>query len=123
MIVKTELLEWVKNSAKVSLYVEGLEKLRESGVLSMIRRDSIPSIGGDGGDINKMAGKAFWLIGFQEALDRLEYFLEIYGQQEEASGSLGLADFGALDSLVRDKVFTEAEAKAYRNKYGVRNER
>jgi hypothetical protein len=110
MILKSEIDLWFKNEAKVRAFVRGLELVQDSGVLDILRRSGTPIVGNDGGDVNKMAGKAFWNCGYQEAIHRLQHFMAIFGYESEVMGELKAPDYGAVDELVRSKIISKEEA-------------
>jgi hypothetical protein len=99
-ISKEELKRWFTEEGRVGELRTGLEFIRRSGVLDLLRRAGLPVIINQGSDLNVMAGQAHFSAGYQMALDYLVNF-EKWFDTDEISGLLGSPDFGSKEEALR----------------------
>lgn len=108
-------LERIKgNDALTGLYLEGISKLFQSGVIDCLRALGQPTRIALGKDINVMASEASSSAGWNACLNALLYFQEMYltDSQEQESPRM---DFNSIQKLVDQGDITKEEADAIRN--------
>lgn len=107
--MRREIAELKGDERAYELYVEGMAKLRASGYLNALRAIARPVRIERGKDVNAMASEASWSAGFNDCLDSLQHFKELYlGDSIEIKPQV--ADFGAIDLAVLRGDMTEEEA-------------
>lgn len=92
-----------------TLYSTGvLELLRERGRVRPIS-DSNPNY------VEAQAARANWSMGYNQALDELMYFREIFLNTPVMAGSRAPIDFGATEKAIENGDLTLEEAEALRD--------
>lgn len=109
--MRRELLELKGDEQAYNLYVEGMAKLRASGYLNALRAIGRPTRHNQGKDPNQMASEASWSSGFNDCLDSLQHFKELYLEDSKPSAAQTL-EFGAVNNALLKGDLTEEEAHA-----------
>jgi hypothetical protein len=110
--MRRELRELKGDSQSEALYLEGRNKLVNSGVFNALRALGRPTRYEGGKDVQQMASEAAWSSGWNDCLDSLLHFYEFYLPPEAPSLGDTQADFGALDLAVERGDLTKEEADA-----------
>lgn len=111
--MRRELRELKGNKEALDIYIEARNKLVNSGVFNALRALGRPTRYETGKDINQMASEASWSSGWNDCLDSLLHFNEMYLTSEDESGIVNTeqrADFNALDLAVASGFLTKEEA-------------
>jgi len=112
--MRRELRELQGDEQAKTTYIEGRNKLITSGVVNALRAIGRPTRYDSGKDINQMASEAAWSSGWNDCLDSLIHFHEMYLPDEEtiAASAQQPPDFGAIDLAVARGDLTKEEADA-----------
>lgn len=113
--MRREILELRGDESAYALYVEGIQKLRASGYLNALRAVARPTRYHNGKDPNVMASEAAWSAGFNDCLDSLQHFKELY-LDDSLSAKPQVVDYGALDLAVERGDLTQEEADARKSR-------
>ncbi len=98
------------NPQFVSLYLEGMSALFRSRVFDVMRQIGRPIIIDKGKDVQVMANQAAWSAGFNEALDIMMNFKEMFIDEPDDTVKDLRMDFGGLDYAVKRGDITQKEA-------------
>ncbi len=99
---------FLKNEERVALYNEGIEKLRQSGVLDLMVRIGIPNFVKGGSDLNAMAAQAAFSSGYQTCLEHLTDFVDKFSEVLDIKKFDKLAaDFGGDAAAVSSGLLTK----------------
>lgn len=98
-MIEQQIAEWLKNTAKVAEYRQGLALLESSGVLMLLQRMGIPNFIGMGSDVQVMAAQAAHSSGQQTMLENIRYFEEKY--TERVMLKTDVPDFGGLAAAIK----------------------
>lgn len=109
-------LQSLRNSPTcLSLYIEGIQLLQQSGIVQFLRLFSRPVIYKNGIDIAVNATEAARSAGFNDCLDCLLMFQEAFLRKpDEVSPDLRM-DFNGLERAKARNDLTEEEANAIRS--------
>lgn len=117
--MRRELREIKGDQQAYASYVDGLHKLMGSGVLNVLRALGRPTRYNLGKDLNVLSSEASWSAGWNDCLDALLHFKEMYLDDEPEVSQNNPADFGAVQ-LAQDKgdlTKEEADARKQRGNY------
>lgn len=79
---------------------EAIRLLHRSGVYDILRWYGIPIVIDQGKEPAVMAGQAHYAAGYQDALDHIQYFEELFGKRVRIE-SLDPPDFGGTKEALR----------------------
>lgn len=109
--MRRELRELKGDQQALQLYIEGMAKLRASGVLNALRALGRPVRHNTGKDPNQMASEASWSAGWNDYQDALMHFQEMY-LDDPVMDNPGPADFGAVEVALERGDITKEEYDA-----------
>jgi len=112
--MEDKVLKRIKeNENTLPNYLNAMSALTTSGIFDYIRSlGRVNYLRADNTDT--IAVQAGWSKGFNDALDLLFNFQELYLDKEAPSSAPPL-DFGALSSMIENGLITEEEAHAFRS--------
>lgn len=113
-MIDIELQSVKANPQALALYLEGMSALYRSRILEVVRAVGRPRMVKLGESQAVMAAQAAWSAGFNEALDVLLNFKELFLDIKEAPEALRM-DFGGVDYAVKRGDITTEEADAIRS--------
>lgn len=113
-MIDIELQSVKANPQALALYLEGMSALYRSRILEVVRAVGRPRMVKLGESQDVMAAQAAWSAGFNEALDVLLNFKELFLDIKEAPEALRM-DFGGVDYAVKRGDITTEEADAIRS--------
>lgn len=109
--MRRELREIKGDKQAEAVYIDGLHKLMGSGVLNVLRALGRPTRYNLGKDEHAMASEASWSAGWNDCLDALLHFKELY-LEDAPEIKTEAPDFGAVDMARSRGDLTEEEANA-----------
>jgi hypothetical protein len=112
--VEDKVLKRIKeNQNTLPKYLNAMSELTTSGIFEYIRSlGRVKYLKADSPET--IAVQAGWSKGFNDALDILFNFQELYLDKQEENNAPPL-DFGAIDIMLEQDLITKEEADAYRN--------
>lgn len=112
-------IERIRGSVNaIEAYRTGMNALFQAGVIDALRVLGRPKRVNNGSDIHEMASEGSWSAGWNDCLDTLLYFQEVYLDATTEIPNVKM-EFGALDRAVKDGDLTKEESDALRNNRSV----
>lgn len=99
--------EFKEQGEKVSQYRQGLELLKKSGFIDLLRKFGYPNVIDSGNNPHAMATEAAVSHGYQKAVSHLEFFMEMYLLKAENKDVK--PTFGAEKIVLAEKYLTKEE--------------
>lgn len=97
-------------------YETGIVHLIKSGVINFLRSYARPVISDNGKDIYASAAQAQFCAGYHQALEDVEFFVQIYGQKTVNQSNNLKMDFGGIRRAVEQGNITAEEALTMKGK-------
>lgn len=99
-IIKQKITNWFKDEGSRGEYREGLRFLERSGIFEILRRIGTPTVINYGQSADIMAGQAHFSAGYQLALDQLQYFEQVF-EDQQMSKPMDPPDFCGMEEAIR----------------------
>lgn len=103
-----------KNSAFLSLYLDGMSKLYSSGILEFLREKAMTRLSNEGSNPNIAVAQAYRHSGYAECIDDLFNFKELYLDKVQSASPQPM--FGAVELALSRGDITEKEADDLRSR-------
>lgn len=100
--------DFLNREDKIKKYKEGVQLLKESGFIELLRKFGYPDMIDQGNNPHAMAAQAARSHGFQNAVSHLEYFLELYAFNNKKSEVVN-PTFGAEDIVLKEKYMSKED--------------
>jgi hypothetical protein len=100
------------DQGREDLYLDGLRKLFDSGVITALRAIGRPQRVARGTSLETMASEGSYSAGFNDAIDCLLYFKELYLDRSKPEFSMPRLGFGALEELLARGDISKDESDA-----------
>lgn len=113
-MIQKELDRLIGNQNAIAALRTGVSALFSAGILDAIRMLGRPRRIKEGENQTVMASEAAWSSGWNDCLDTLLYFEEMYLAPDKTVPDVRM-DFGALDRAVAEGNITKEEADAIRS--------
>lgn len=109
--IRKKIDEFLSKDIKVSQYRQGLELIKASGVLEVIKMLGVPSVINGGSDLNAMAHEGSWSNGYNSSLNQLEFFIDFHDKPDGGAKASINPTFGGAAIAKREGYLSEEELK------------